>query len=51
MINFCIIHSWNKQDKQDKQDKTEPAHEPRKEKPAIADKPVKASKQADVENL
>ena len=48
MINFCIVHSWNKQDKQDK---TEPAHEPHKERVAATDRPTRPSRQTDVENL
>ena len=48
MINFCIVHSWNKQDKQDK---TEPAHEPHKERVAATDRPARPSRSTDVENL
>ncbi len=48
MINFCIVHSWNKQDKQDK---AEPAHEPHKERVAATDRPARPSRQTDVENL
>ena len=48
MINFCIVHSWNKQDKQEK---TEPAHEPHKERVAANDRPTRPSRQTDVENL
>ncbi len=48
MINFCIVHSWNKQDKQDK---VEPAHEPHKERVAATDRPTRPSRQTDVENL
>ena len=51
MINFCIVHSWNKQDKQDKQDKTEPAHEPHKERVAATDRLARPSRSTDVENL
>ncbi|MBR5839215.1 MAG: MotA/TolQ/ExbB proton channel family protein, partial [Victivallales bacterium] len=51
MINFCIVHSWNKQEKQDKQDKTEPAHEPHKERVAATDRPARPSRSTDVENL
>jgi len=45
MINFCIVHSWNKQDK------AEPAHEPHKERVAATDRPARPSRQTDVENL
>ena len=48
MINFCIVHSWNKQDKQEK---TEPAHEPQKERVAATDRPARPSRQTDVEKL
>lgn len=51
MINFCIVHSWNKQEKQDKQDKAEATHEPHREKVAATDRPARPSRSTDVENI
>ena len=48
MVNFCIVHAW---DKQEKQGKTEPAHEPHKERVAATDRPARPSRSTDVENL